>query len=350
MSPPPTASPESAEPSPSAGTARGGRGAGDGLGSAVFVLLFLLALGLIAWGIYLAAKGVTWSVLAGGAVSAVAVLSAFAVTRALAGVADALGGLNDQLDDALRPIRHNTDATVRSLKVVESNSAISERAKRVAYREKDRDAMRHAIEEDLLKADYAGARRLADEMEKSFGYVEEAERVREEVRNRMAGERERELSDARAGIDRLCKEEKWVDAFTLSDRVIRRFGADMDAKLLRTRIEERRQNKKVELVQQFHAAVERKDVDEAADLIRRLDPYLTPDEGQQLAEAAREVFKNRLLRLREQFATAMQQHDYSEAIRVGEIIKRDFPNSQLAKEVKNHEPRIREAAGVAMED
>ena len=124
----------------------------------------------------------------------------------------------------------------------------------------------------------------------------------------------------------------------------------MDAKLLRTRIEERRQNKKVELVQKFHESVDRKDVDESASLIRRLDSYLTPEEGRQLAEAARSVFKDRLMRLREQFSRAMQDKDYSEAIRVGEIIKRDFPNSQLAKEVRDHEPRVREAAGVSSED
>ena len=318
--------------------------------NALFVLLVLASLGLLAWGIYLAAQRVTWSVLAGGAAATAASLAAWPLARGLAQVAGQLARLDQNLGDALRPVRHNTDAAVAVLRKIEANSAISERAKRVAYRGKDRDAMRRAIEEDLTGGDYSGARRLADEMEKSFGYADEADRVREEVRVRLAGERERELADARAGVDRLCKDEKWVDAFALSDRIIAKFGGDMDAKLLRTRIEERRQNKKVELVQKFHASVERKDVDEAASLIRRLDAYLTPEEGRQLAEAAREVFKNRLLRLREQFAAAMQQHDYSEAIRVGEIIKRDFPNSQLAKEVRDHEPRVREAAGVSSED
>ena len=315
----------------------------------LFAVLTLASLGLLAWGIYLAAEKVTWSVLAGGAAATAASLAAWPLARGLAQVAALLARFEQNLGDALRPVRHNTDAAVRSLQKLETNTAISERAKRVAYREKDRDAMRHAIEEDLQQGDYAGARRLADEMEKSFGYADEAERVREQVRARLAGERESELADARAGVDRLCKDEKWAEAFALSDRVIQKFG-DMDAKLLRTRIEERRQNKKVELVQKFHASVERKDVDEAASLIRRLDSYLTPEEGRQLAEAARSVFKDRLMRLREQFSQAMQDKDYSEAIRVGEIIKRDFPNSQLAKEVRDHEPRVREAAGVSSED
>ena len=341
----------SSPPSAADTTARQSTAGGGGGGNAlVFALLVLLSLGLLAWGIYLAARVGNYAMLMSGSICTAVTASAWALAGSLGRLAARAGRLGDALDDALRPIRHNTDAALRALEAVKANTAISERAKRIAYREGDRDAMRHAIEEDLLSGDYAGARRLADEMEKSFGYTDEAERVREDIRGRIDGERERALADARAGVDRLCRDERWVEAFTLSDRVIQRFAGDMEVKLLRTRIEERRQNKKVELVQQFHAAVDRKDVDEAAELIRRLDPYLTAGEGQQLADAARGVFKDRLLRLREQFAAAMHEKDYGEAIRVGEIIKRDFPNSQLAKEVRDHEPRVREAAGVAMED
>ena len=319
-------------------------------GTAVLVLATLLSLAVLGLGVYLAAREITWAVLAAGAASTVASLLAWPIVRGLASLGSSMGVSDDRLEDALRPVRHNTDAAVRLLTRIESSSGISERAKQVAHREQDRDAIRRAIEEDLRDGDYAGAQRLADEMQNSFGYADEAERVRDEVRTRVAGERERAIGDARANVERLCREEKWGEAFSVSDRAISRFSGDMEVKLLRTRIEERRQNKKVELVQKFHAAVERKDVDEAAELIRRLDSYLTADEGRQLAESAREVFKNRLLKLRDQFSGAMQGHDYSEAIRVGEIIKRDFPNSQLAKEVRDHEPRVREAAGVASED
>jgi hypothetical protein len=86
------------------------------------------------------------------------------------------------------------------------------------------------------------------------------------------------------------------------------------------------------------------------ELLRRLDSYLSPEEGQQLADSAREVFRGRLLRLRDQFTQAMHDHDFVEAIRIGEVIKRYFPNSKLAHEVRSHEPRLREAAGVEPEE
>ena len=328
----------------------GGGGGGDAMTSAVFVLLFLLSLGLLGWGIYLAARGHTWTVLAAGAVATVAVLLAWPIARHVAAAAAASRELADRLEDELRPMRHALDGCVRAMRNVEQNSLISERAKRVAYREKDRAAIRRAIEEDLLAGDYAGARTLIDEMEKAFGYSAEADRFREEIRGRIANEREREIQEARAQIDRHARDEQWVEAFKTSDRLIGKYGGDIEVRLLRTRIEEKRQTRKIELVQQFHEARMTPDPDRAMDLLRQLDPYLTPEEGQQLADSAREVFKGRLMWLRDQFLQAMHQHEFGEAIRVGELIKRDFPNSKLAQEVRDHEPRLREAAGVAPEE
>ena len=331
-------------PQPTAG------GGGDAMMTAMFVLLFLLSLGLLGWGIYLAARGQTWAVLAAGAVSTVAVLLAWPIARHLAAASSAAAALSDRLEDELRPMRHALDQCVRVMRNVEQNSLISERAKRVAYREKDREAIRRAIEEDLQRGDYAGARTLIDEMEKAFGYSAEADRFREEIRGRIATEREREIQEARLTIDRLSREERWVDAIKSADRLIGKYGGDIEVRLLRTRIEERRQTRKIELVQAFHDARTKPDPDLAMDLLRQLDTYLTPEEGQQLADSAREVFKGRLLGLRDQFMQAMHGHDFSEAIRIGELIKRDFPNSKLAQEVKAHEPRLREAAGVAPEE
>jgi hypothetical protein len=314
----------------------------------MFVVLFLLSLGLLGWGIYLAARQENWALLPAGVLSTIIVLVGWPIARHLS-AGSAAARMSEGLADELRPMRHALDQSLRTLKTIEQNTLISERAKRVAYREQEREAVRRAIEEDLLAADYAGARLLIDEMEKSFGYTAEAERFREQIRNRLAGEREREIEDAKAEIDRLSREERWPEAFHAAEKLVQKYGGDMEIRLLRTRIEERRQNRKVQLVSQFNEA-RTKDPDEAMELLRRLDSYLSPEEGQQLADSAREVFRGRLLRLRDQFTQAMHDHDFVEAIRIGEVIKRDFPNSKLAHEVRSHEPRLREAAGVEPEE
>lgn len=322
---------------------------GDALTTATFVLLFLLSLGLLGWGIYLAARQQRWELLPAGVIATILVLVTWPIARHLATSAAAGRMLAERIENELRPMRHAVDNAVRAIRAVEQNSLISERAKRVAYRERERDAVRRAIEEDLLNGDFAGARTLINEMEKSFGYTAEAERFREQIRNRLAGEREREIDSARSEIDRLIIDERWPEAFLAAEKLVQKYGGDMEIRLLRTRIEEKRQRRKTQLVEQFNAARAR-DPDEAMDLLRRLDTYLTPEEGQQLAESAREVFRGRLRRLRDQFTHAMHQHDFLEALRIGEVIKREFPNSKLSQEVRAHEPKLREAAGVEPEE
>jgi hypothetical protein len=322
---------------------------GDATTTVMFVLLFLLSLGLLGWGIYLVARQQNWAVLPVGVIATILVLVTWPIARHLATSAGATRALADRVEDELRPMRHSVDQAIRALRAVEQNSLISERAKRVAYREQERDAVRRAIEEDLLAGDFAGARTLIDEMEKSFGYTAEAAAFREQIKNRLAGEREREIESAKGEVDRLSRDERWPEAFAAAERLVQKYGGDMEIRLLRTRIEERRQNRKVQLVEQFHQA-RTMDPDEAMNLLRRLDTYLTPEEGQQLADSAREVFRSQLRKLRDQFTQAMHEHDFVEAIRIGEIIKRDFPNSKLAHEVRDHEPRLREAAGVEPEE
>ena len=322
---------------------------GDAIGTAIFVLLFLLSLALLGWGLYLAAKQGNWNVLPAGAVATILVLVAWPMARHLAATASAQRQLAERLEFDLRPLRQSLDNAVRTLRNVEQNTLISERTKRVAYRERERDILRQAIEEDLLAGDFAGARTLISEMEKSFGNSGEAEQFRNKLNQRLAGEREREIERARSEIERLMIDERWPEAFTASEQLIQKYGGDMEIRLLRTRIEEKRQKKKAQLVEQFHAARTR-DPDEAMEVLRRLDMYLTPEEGQQLSETAKEVFRGRLKRLKDQFTQAMHQHDFLEALRLGEVIKNEFPNSKLAQEVRDYQPKLREAAGVEPEE
>ncbi|MEM1013661.1 MAG: hypothetical protein AAGI46_15745 [Planctomycetota bacterium] len=282
---------------------------------------------------------------------------AVAVSLSAAGIGVWLRTLRRTIDNAAARLgdhvasqNDNLASAASSLVKLDDHSLVSERAKLVAYRKQDREAVRRAIEEDLLAGDYASARQLADEFENAFGYKHEADRFREEIRRRIEDARGHEIGEATGRVDELCDQERWADAFAESDRLISKYDNDMRVRLIRTRIEERRQGRKVELVKQFHAARERGDADAGSDLLKQLDAYLTPDEGRQLEAQAREVFKEKLMQLKDRFSAALHEKDFSEALRLGTIIRRDYPNSKLAREVAEHEPRIRERAGMAPED
>jgi outer membrane protein assembly factor BamD (BamD/ComL family) len=58
----------------------------------------------------------------------------------------------------------------------------------------------------------------------------------------------------------------------------------------------------------------------------------------------RNLFKEKIHDLRTRFALAVQDHKWAEAVRVGEEIVRDFPNSGIAREVKDKLDTLRQRA------
>ena len=62
----------------------------------------------------------------------------------------------------------------------------------------------------------------------------------------------------------------------------------------------------------------------------------------------RGVFKDKLNSLRASFSMAVHDQHWNEASRIGEIIIRDFPNTQMAKEVREKMDALRERAGIAI--
>src|SRR5690606_15492874 len=67
------------------------------------------------------------------------------------------------------------------LRSINDRLLISDTAKRIAYREQDRETLRKAIREDIAKGDYEAALALVTEMSQAYGYRREAEAFRDEI-------------------------------------------------------------------------------------------------------------------------------------------------------------------------
>jgi outer membrane protein assembly factor BamD (BamD/ComL family) len=96
--------------------------------------------------------------------------------------------------------------------------------------------------------------------------------------------------------------------------------------------------------------VKRNDTDASIGILKRLDLYLTPAEAESMQETVRSVFKDKLNALRTQFSLAVQDHHWHEAVRLGETIMTDFPNSRIATEVKESMDSLRKRAADAPEE
>lgn len=307
------------------------------------VIGFLIALMVVAMGAYLLVARGDWLVLALGLLSV-------AVTLAAAAVVSTVTRVDEQADARHQSVRTLLDQSNAMLTLIGEQQLISDRAKAVAFREKDRDAFRRAIAEDLQKNDYEGALVLADRMEELFGSKAEADRLRGEIIAQRDAAVRLQVDAALTVVDRHVEAEQWQAAVKEAERLRAVFPDQPRVQSLLSDIEARRNGVKRHLLEQWHSCVRSKHIDHAIVVLRKLDSYLTPVEASSIEEDARQIFKEKLNTLRDAFAASVQQHRWSEAIRVGESIIRDFPNTQMAREVRERmdDLRKRELDGVAV--
>jgi hypothetical protein len=310
----------------------------------MYAILLVVALAVFGVGVYLAIQKPDlrdWSMLAAGCVGLLLVLTTWIMTAAMTSAREmAMSRSNEitaELSDRLQSM------TV-ILNEIHDSGLLSDRAKAVAYREKDRDALRRAIREDMAKRDWEAALVLADDMERVFGYRQEAQKFRDEINKAQEDIIRRHVDEGLALIDRHCRAEAWSDALREAERMQSAFRGDPQVMSLPQDIERRRQTHKNQLYASFQDALSRKDNDGAIEILKKLDLYLTRTEADQMQDTVRNLFKEKIHDLRTQFALAVQDHKWADAVRIGEEIVRDFPNSGIAREVKDKLDTLRQRA------
>ncbi|MGN6504770.1 MAG: hypothetical protein ACTHM6_04320 [Tepidisphaeraceae bacterium] len=305
-----------------------------------YPIALLIALGMTGYGVFLLQREHNLTVLAAGALGVIAVLAAWPLAHALS----ARGTVAGTLGTTLNPVYDRLEQFSVMLNEISEQQLLSDRAKTVAYREKDREALRRAIQEDLAKKDWEAALVLVDEMDNRFGYKQEAERIRESINQQFADHIRRQVQTTREMIDRHVTNEQWAAAQREVQRLQQQFPTLEEPRKLQEQIELRRQEYKQRLLDEYNGQIARKDIDGAIGTVRKLDFYLTSDEGQGMAESVRNLFKEKLNQLKDRFTAAVHRGQWAEAHRVGESIVNDFPNTQMAKEVRDKLESLKQRA------
>ncbi len=304
----------------------------------------IAALVITAFGGYLAAQKGIWTLLAVGCASIIAVLVTWPLAEYLSSFHRAS---HEQSERALESITERFEQFSIMLNLISEQQLLSDRAKTVAFREKDSDALRRAIQDEILKQNWELAMSLAGEMEESFGYRREAEQLRMEIEERHQELIRKQITDTIGIIDRHIRAESWPEALQEATRVARIFPNNQQATSLPHEVEKRREAHKKQLIDSLHDAAARHDSEGGMEILKRLDMYLSPAEAEQFQEVARNILKEKMNVLRAQFSTAVQDHKWSDAINLAEAITQDFPNTQMAKEVRDMMDSLRaRAAGL----
>lgn len=213
-------------------------------------------------------------------------------------------------------------------------STLSETAKSLVYRDRELEAFREAIQEDIIRQDYETAMKLIQDIEERFGYTEEAERLRQHVRDSQKASADEVIDNNIHRVQELLSRQDWDQALRASRRLQQAFpDSDAVAKLPQ-RVEAARTKHKRALLQEYGEAVRRDDVDRGIELLRELDRYLSPQEAAALEESARGVFRKKLHNLGVQFAISVADQQWADAVATGEEIINEFPNTRMAQEVR----------------
>ena len=279
-------------------------------------------------------------VFAAGCVSVIGVLIAWFSSLSRRDTAAKVEQISNVMNDRL-----NQFST--ALNKISEQQLISERAKAIAFREHDRETLRHAIAEETERKDWDAALALAGEIEAVFGYKQEADRLRDQINMQRESEVRKQVDQSLANIDLFCRNEQWSYAMREADRLIRLFPHDEQTLNIPKQIESRRLAHKEQLRESWQDAVNRHDIDGSIEILKRLDQYLTPVEAQEMQEKVRQVFKDKLLLLGQQFTLAMKERNWHDAVRVGETIMDGFPNSRMAQEVRENIDLLRQRVAEA---
>jgi len=255
----------------------------------------------------------------------------------------------DRLQDNSTRLERTIDALEKNRSIlteINQSTRLSEAAKAIVFRDADRQSLREAVLDKLQQHDFDTAYEIIDEIAHRAGYKELAEQLRAEAdKYRGATEAER-IDETIADIERLFESYQWARANAEIERLIGVYLDSEEAKAIRQRLLDKKEERKKVLLNAWDDAVKRRATDRSLKILKELDLYLTPEEGLALQEAARDVFKDKLHNLGVQFSLAVSGERWGKALQIGQEIICDFPNSRMSEEIRERMDVLKQKVGL----
>ncbi|MCA9277120.1 MAG: hypothetical protein KDA29_13955 [Phycisphaerales bacterium] len=245
-----------------------------------------------------------------------------------------------ELDRIRAQIRSLSD----TMSTLNETIILSDDARRVLNRRKERDLLCKAIEEDIKEHDWDAAMVLVRELAERFGYRVEAEQFRTRIESARAQTHDRAVHEAIRGLDELIAAHKWEPALSEAARISRVFHDAPQVDGLRHRVISARDRHKQAIERRFLEAARNENIEDAMDLLHEMDHLLSEHEAEQFREVARGVIGKARENLGVEFKLAVQDKAWNQAASVGERIIKEFPNSRMANEVRSMIDQIRDRA------
>jgi len=246
------------------------------------------------------------------------------------------------LKSDLDRIRTKLKTLNESIDTLNENTVLSDDARRVLNRRKERDLLCRAIEEDIASRDWDAGLVLVRELAERFGYRVIAEEFRSKIESARSQTVHIEVRESITRLDLMIAAQQWEEAMNEAARISRVYHDSPLVEGLRHRVEAAKERYKVDIERKFLHAAQEDRIDQAMELLVEMDQYLTESEGEQFREVARGVIGKARDNLGVQFKLAVNDKAWDLAADVGQRIIEDFPNSRMADEIRTMIDSIRQ--------
>jgi len=248
----------------------------------------------------------------------------------VSGIVNTLRDNSTRMEEAARALQ----SIHQGLQQINQGTRVSEVVKTIAFRDEERESLREAVFDKLKERDFDGAYEIVDEIAGHAGYRSLAEELRREVDQYRDATEDERLDQTISHIEALFDSAQWAKASVQIESLIRAHPHSEKAKTMRQQLVDRKELHKRSLLSAWDNAIKRQETDRSLEILRELDMYLTPNEALALQEAAKDVFRTKLHNLGVQFAMAISDKQWADALDVGQQIIRDFPNSRMSSEIR----------------
>ncbi len=247
--------------------------------------------------------------------------------------------------ELLNRLFKHLDRVNQQLSKLNENILLSEDAKAIAFREKDFNALRQAIDEEIEKQNWESAEYLIRQMEQKFGYRTQAQQLRNKIEQIKQEQFAQAIAEEKEKFEKYLAEYDWTGAANEIALIKQKFpAAENEIRQLEERLEAAKTARKKQLLNLWDQAVKKNEIDRGIEILKELDRYLTPNEVAALEESARGVFRAKLHNLGMQFSLLVTEKIWDKAYEVANEIINEFPNSRMAQEIRERIDALREKA------
>ena len=270
-------------------------------------------------------RGIFWVLLCAG--TFVFVLSAISYMQRMN------ENLESMVDD-LRRLRTSQTHEEALLTDISENVLLSDTLKSIAFRDKDLKTIEETAMLNIRKGNNETAEWLIEQIRTKLGAEKLAEKLKTEMTRTLQLSVEEQALEHVKHLESLWMIHDYKIAAAEETELIEKYPEQESIQKLRGQTETKRLQHKQDLLKKLEEASSKNDHDRSVEILKMLDNHLTPTEAAALQETARDVLKTRLHNMGVQFSIAVTSKEWSKALKLGQTIVKEYPNSRMAEEVR----------------